>query len=357
MKAGEKAGAGTGVPAAGRPLGRALRIALLFGLFASGFFLLIGREPVSMFVAIVQSAAGSGYAIGESLLRATPILLCALASLVPARLGLISVGAEGQLYLGAIAGTGVMLAWSGPPALLLPAVLLGGMAGGALWALIPALLRNAAGVNETISTLMLNYIAALAVTWLVYGAWKNPQSQGWPASVEFPEAARLPGLADSRVHAGLLLALGLALLLHLLLDRTRWGLGLDVLRSNPRLEHVTGLRIPRLVLTTMLAGGALAGLAGIAEASVVQGRLQPDLAQGAGLSGFLVAWLAGNRVGTTVWMSLLVGGLLASADGLQMHARVPSSVTLVVQGLLFVAVLGAGSAGPRLRRGAGARHV
>ncbi len=321
----------------------AVRVLLLFGALASGFFLLIGHHPGAMFAEIARAAAGSGYAIGESLLRATPILLCALAALLPARLGLISVGAEGQLYLGAIAGTGVMLAWTGPQGLLLPAVLIGGMVGGALWALVPALLRNAAGVNETISTLMLNYVAALAVTWLVYGAWKNPQSQGWPATVDFPDAARLAILADSRVHVGLLLALGLAALLWFLLDRTRWGLGLDVLRSNPRLEQVTGLRIAPQVLLTMAIGGALAGLAGIAEASVVQGRLQSDLSQGAGLSGFLVAWLAGNRVGRTVWMSLLVGGLLASGDGLQMNAQLPSSVTLVVQGLLFVAVLGAGA--------------
>jgi ABC-type uncharacterized transport system permease subunit len=326
-------------------LARGLRGVLLFVVLAGAFFLIIGRHPAAMFVGIAQAAAGSGYALGESLLRATPILLCALATLVPARLGLISVGAEGQLYVGAIAGTGVMLGWAGPSELLLPAVLLGGMAGGALWSLLPALLRNGAAVNETISTLMLNYVAALAVTWLVYGAWKNPQSQGWPATVEFPQAARLPTFADSRVHAGLLIAFAAAALLYFLLNRTRWGLGLDVLCSNPRLEHVTGLSIPRQVLSTMAIGGALAGLAGIAEASVVQGRLQSDLSQGAGLSGFLVAWLAGHRVGRAVWISLLVGALLASGDGLQMSARVPSSVTLVVQGLLFVAVLGAAARG------------
>jgi simple sugar transport system permease protein len=172
---------------------------LLFAALATLFFLLIGRHPGTVFLEIARAAAGSGYALGESLLRATPILLCALATLLPARLGLISVGAEGQLYLGAIAGTGVMLGWTGPPQLLLTAVLLGGMAGGALWALLPALLRNAAGVNETISTLMLNYVAALAVTWLVYGAWKNPQSQGWPATIEFPDVAR----AFARLHGEL----------------------------------------------------------------------------------------------------------------------------------------------------------
>jgi simple sugar transport system permease protein len=322
-------------------LHRGLLAAGAFAVLSSGFFLLIGRGPLDMLQAIATAAAGSGYAVGESLLRATPILLCALATLVPARLGLVSVGAEGQLYFGALVGTGAMLFAPATP-LQLPLVLLGGLAGGAVWALLPALLRVAGDVNETISTLMLNYVAALLVTWLVYGPWKNPQSQGWPASVDFPEAARLPLLFDSRVHVGLLVALAAGVVLHLLLTRSRWGLVLDVLRSNPRLAPLAGLNLKRQVLLTMAVGGALAGLAGIAETSSVQGRLQSSFANGAGLSGFLVAWLAGNRVGPAMVLSLLVGGLLAAGDGLQMMTRVPSSAVLVVQGLMFVAMLGAG---------------
>jgi ABC-type uncharacterized transport system permease subunit len=312
-----------------------------FAVLASGFFLLIGRGPLDMLQAIFTAAAGSGYAIGESLLRATPILLCALATLVPARMGLVSVGAEGQLYFGALVGTGVMLL-APSTSLQLPLVLLGGLVGGAVWALLPALLRVLADVNETISTLMLNYVASLLVTWLVYGPWRNPQSQGWPASIDFPEAARLPLLSDSRVHAGLLVAVVVGVVLHLLFTRSRWGLVLDVLRSNPRLAPLAGLSVSRQVLLTMVIGGAAAGLAGIAETSSVQGRLQASFANGAGLSGFLVAWLAGNRVLPTMALALLVGGLLASSDGLQMMTSVPSSAVLVVQGLMFVALLGAG---------------
>ena len=323
------------------PLHRSAFAVGAFAVLAGGFFLLIGRGPLNMLLAIFTAAAGSGYALGESLLRATPILLCALATLVPARLGLVSVGAEGQLYFGALVGTGAMLLAPAAP-LQLPLVLLGGLLGGAVWALLPALLRVAADVNETISTLMLNYVAALLVTWLVYGPWKNPQSQGWPASIDFPDAARLPLLADSRVHAGLLVALVMAIVLHLLFTRSRWGLVLDVLRSNPRLASLAGLSVARQVLLTMAIGGALAGLAGIAETASVQGRLQASFANGAGLSGFLVAWLAGNRVWPTVALALLVGGLLAAGDGLQMMTSVPSSAVLVVQGLMFVALLGAG---------------
>lgn len=326
-------------------LARTGRSAALFVLLAAAFFLVIGRNPLAILGTILDSAVGSGYAVGESVVRATPILLCALATMLPARVGLISVGAEGQLYAGAIGGTGVMLLMPQAPAfVLLPAVVAGGLLGGAAWALLPGVLRVAANVNETISSLMLNYVAMLAVTWLVYGPWKNPRSQGWPATIEFPQEGRLPGLGDSRVHLGFALALALALLLHLLFTRTRWGLQQDVLRSNPRLQPVTGLSLGRQILLAMCIGGALAGLAGIGEASVVQGRLQSDLSNGAGLSGFLVAWLAGNRVPAAVLFSLLVGALLAAGDGLQMTAQVPSSATLVVQGLLFVAVLGSATA-------------
>jgi len=334
----------------GTQLQRAGLAIAAFAALAGGFFGLIGRGPLEMLQAIVMAAAGSRYAVGESLLRATPILLCALATLVPARLGLVSVGAEGQLYFGALVGTGALLL-APAPSLQLPVVLLGGLVGGAVWALLPALLRVVADVNETISTLMLNYVASLLVTWLVYGPWKSPQSQGWPASIEFPDSARLPLLGDSRVHAGLLVALVMGIVLHLLFTRSRWGLVLDVLRSNPRLAPLAGLSIARQVLLTMAIGGALAGLAGIAETASVQGRLQAAFANGAGLSGFLVAWLAGSRVLPAMALALLVGGLLAAGDGLQMMTSVPSSAVLVVQGLMFVALLGAGGWRSEVARG------
>ena len=325
-----------------RAAGSATAFALFIAL-ASLFFLAISTNPLAMLAEISRSAWGDGYALGETLLRATPILLCALATIVPARAGLISVGAEGQLYFGALAGTGLLLAAGVPSgAWMLPATLLAGALGGALWAAVPALLRVGANVNETISTLLLNYVAALLVTWLVYGPWKNPQSQGWPASVEFPGAARLPLLFESRVHAGLFLALVLALVLHLLLTRSRWGLELDLMRSNPRAALLAGFGQKRRIVIALLVSGLLAGLAGIAETSSVQGRLQAELSNGAGLSGFLVAWLARNSALRAVPYAFIVAGLLAAGDGLQMNANIPSSATLVVQGLLFVAVLLAG---------------
>jgi len=322
------------------PLGRPILAATAFVVLAAAFFVVIGRNPFAMIHLVLVAAVGDGYAIGESLVRATPILLCALATALPARVGLISVGAEGQFYAGAIAGTGTVLSMLPAPGwTALPLMLAVGALGGMAWSLVAGLLRTGLQVNETISTLLGNYVAALLVTWLVYGPWKNPSSQGWPATAEFPAAARLPTFFDSRVHAGLLIGVGLAVAFHLVLTRTRWGLVLAVLRSNPRAGHVAGLDFRRNALLAMALGGALAGLAGVAETASIQGRLQADIAGGAGFSGFLVAWLARNHCLRIIPLSLLVGALLASGDGLQMLAQVPSSVTLVIQSLLFVAVL------------------
>jgi simple sugar transport system permease protein len=322
---------------------RALPVGLsaaLFVLLSAAFFLLIGRNPYDMVALIVQSSLGDSYAVTESLVRTTPILLCALATAVPARLGLITVGAEGQLYFGALLGTGFVLSFlDASAATLTPGMLAFAALGGALWALIPALLKAGLELNETITTLLINYVAALLVTWAVYGPWKNPASQGWPATADFPDASRLPTYFASRVHLGLWLGIAAAVALHVVLTRTRWGLALDVLRSNPRAAIAAGLDFKRNVLLVMALGGALAGLAGIAETSTIQGRLQANFSSGAGFSGFLVAWLARNHCLRIIPLAFLVGALLAAGDGIQMLANVPSSVTLVAQGLLFVAVL------------------
>lgn len=306
----------------------------------SVFFLCIGRNPLEVLWIICVAAFGDGYAITETLVKAAPILLCALATAVPARLGLISVGAEGQLYFGALLGTGFVLqAFDAPGFILLPGMLLAGAAAGAAWALVCGVLKATLEVNETISTLLLNYVAALLVTWVVFGAWKDPASQGWPASREFPATAHLSTYFDSRIHAGLWIGLVCAVLLHIVLTRSRWGLELDVLRSNPRAGRGAGLRFERNVLVVMALGGALAGLAGIIETANIQGRLQSNLSGGAGFSGFLVAWLARNDCLRIAALSLLVGGLLASGDAMQMLAQLPSSVAQVVQALLFIGVL------------------
>lgn len=330
------------------------RVVLVFALFCGAsllFFALNGRDPWPLFYQMLMGAFGDGYSISETLVQAAPIMLTAMAVALPARLGLISVGGEGQMYFGAIVGTGVvLLGFNGAIWWLLPAMILGGMLGGAIWGMIPALMKTRLGVNETISTLLLNYVALLLVSYLVHGPWRNPASLGWPSTVSFPSAATLPTFFDTRVHLGLVIAIVGALLLHWLVTRSRWGLELQVLRSNPRVGATAGLRLQRHVLWVMALGGLFAGIAGIAEVSVIQGRLQSGIAGTFGLTGFLVAWLAGQNFLRIIPVSILMGGLLASADALQLFAQMPSASAIILQSVLFIFVLAIAARDAQLRQ-------
>lgn len=322
----------------------------LFVVLAVLFFLMIGQPPLATMADLVSFAFGDSYSLSESLVKATPILFCALAVILPAKLGLISVGGDGQLYLGALFGTGVVLALADQPlVILMPLMLLGAAIGGAVMALIAGALRAFFGVNETITTLLLNYVGLLLVNYVVYGPWKDPANLGWPATIAFPEAAVLPFLFDTRAHAGLIIALGLAVLLHLVFGRGRLGLQLAVLRGNERVGRMAGLSFARMTLITMAIGGAIAGIAGIAEASAIQGRLQPGLSLGYGLTGFLVAWLSGHNFLKAVPLALVIGGLLAAGDTLQLFAKVPAASVIILQGLLFTAMLAAPGLARRFR--------
>ncbi|WP_172962377.1 ABC transporter permease [Hydrocarboniclastica marina] len=334
----------------GGPAGAVLVMAATFVVAALAFFSLNGRESVSLFQEMVMGAFGDSYSFSETLVKTAPILLTALAVALPARLGLISVGGEGQLYLGALFGTGAVLAVLDQPGwLLMPFMLAGAMAGGALWGVIPGLLKTRLGVNETISTLLLNYVGVLLVSFVVHGPWKNPNSLGWPATIEFPDGAILPQFFDTRVHLGLVFGIVAAVVLHVLVTRSRWGLGLQVSRSNPRVAATAGISYERNVLIVMAVGGLLAGLAGIAEASVIQNRLQDGLASGYGMTGFLVAWLAGQHFLRLIPLSVLMGGLLASADSLQLYAQLPKASADILQALLFIIVLAVASLWPKHR--------
>lgn len=314
--------------------------AALFIALSTLLFVLLGKAPWPLFVAMVEGAVGSGFALSETLVKAAPIMLCALATALPARLGLVSVGAEGQLTVGAITGTAFVLAARDSLGVLtLPSMLICGALGGAAFAALAGVLRARLEAHETITTLLLNYATPHFVAFLVYGPWKDPASLGWPATVSFPDAARLPTYFDTRLHAGLLVGLVLVLLAHVVLSRTRLGFGLELLRASPLLAARAGLSFRSSVVVVMALSGAIAGIAGIAEASVIEGRLQLGVGTGAGYSGFLVAWLARGSLARLVVLSLVIAALIAGGDNLQLFADLPSAIVYLLQGLLFAAAL------------------
>lgn len=288
----------------------------------------------------------------QTLIRATPLILTGLAAALPARAGLINVGGEGQLMLGAVfaTGLGLVMADDLSPAIALPLLALAGAAGGAVWAGIAATLRIAAKANEVIVTLLLNYVAISVVNYVVHGPWRDPESFSFPYTRSFGAAGNVPLLPGSRVHAGILVALAAAVAIELLLGRTRFGFRARVVGGNPEAARRSGLPVGRILLVSLLAGGALAGLAGAIEVVAVEGRLRPGIGVGFGYIGFLGSWLVGHRPLAVAGAGLLLAAISVSGDSLQIEAGLPSTSVYIVMALVVMASFA-------LRRGRRAREV
>jgi general nucleoside transport system permease protein len=299
-----------------------------------------GRDPVSTLWSIGVGGFGSVGGIKETITRMTPLLLCALAAGIPAKAGLFNIGGEGQLYIGAISATAVViyLSWL-PHWLIIPAMILFAFLGGALWGFIPGILRGWLRVNEVLVSLMLNFVAIALVEHLVHGIWKDPSALGWPYSVAFPEWAVLPTLGNSNIHLGLLLGLVAIALVYLLLRRTTWGFSVRVIEANSQTARHVGIPVGVYVIALMALGGAMAALAGLGEVSVIQGRLKIGISPGYGYTGFLVAWLARKNMLAILPVAFLVGGFYSGADALQLLAGLPSSTVDIFMGLIFLAFL------------------
>jgi general nucleoside transport system permease protein len=307
----------------------------------SALLIVAGKNPLQAYADTLVYVFGNAYGFSELLVRMTPLLFTAIAVALPARIGLINVGGEGQLYMGAWLATAGELALADQPAVVvLPALIILGFIGGGLWALIPAVLRAARLVNETISTLLLNYVAPLIVSYFIFGPWRSPESSSYPQSPAFVDAARLPTLFHSRVHAGLILALACVILYGLAMTRTRFGLDMRAIGGNPEAARRLGIPVIRYILTVMFIGGGVAGLAGMAEVAAIQGRLVSELSPSYGFIGFLVSWLAGMSAGGIVAMSFLFAVLSSVGDILQITQGLPFAViNILMAGILFI-VLG-----------------
>lgn len=315
---------------------------LLISLICFGVVLLLfGKNPFQAYSDIFRNTLGSRYGFSEVLVKLIPLLLCALAVLLPARLGLVNVGGEGQIYLGAwLATWGALSLGDLPRALALPAVLILGFIGGGLWAAIPAFLRAKGWLNEVISTLLLNYVAIQFVNYFIYGAWRDPESANFPQTIQFADAYRLPQFSDTRVHLGLLLGLVAALLIFLLLRYTRWGYAMRAIGGNPEAALRHGFPITRYLILSMVIAGGLAGLAGVGEVMAIQGRLRPAFSPGYGYIGFLISWLAGHSPVGAIGMALLLAVIALGGDTLQITQNVPFSTVNILMALILFIVLG-----------------
>ncbi|HVO18933.1 MAG TPA: hypothetical protein VMU15_06740 [Anaeromyxobacter sp.] len=320
----------------------ALLLAGAVGLF-SLLLLTSGKSPLDTFAGLVGSTLGSAYGLGEVLVKLIPILFTALAAALPARLGLVNVGGEGQLHVGALfaAAAALALGAATPRWVALPAGILAGMAGGAAWALLPALLRSWDWLNETISTLLLNYVAIRLVDFFVFGWLRDPGSANVPQTRAFGPGFLWPAFTG-RVHLGLVLALLALLLAAGVLGLTRWGYVIRAIGGNPLASRRHGLPLARAIVAVLCVGGALAGLAGTGEIMAIQGRLRPHFSADYGYLGFLVSWLAGHRPLRILVAGFLVAVIATGGDSLQLDQGLPSATVNVLMALLLVVVLARG---------------
>jgi simple sugar transport system permease protein len=270
----------------------------------------------------------------------TPLLFAAMAVAIPARVGQVNVGGEGQIFIGGATASWVALTFTSAPIwLLLPASAIAGMIGGGLWAGIAGWLKARGWLSEVFSTVLMNYIAILAVSALVFGPWRDPTSSNYPQSRELVPAARLPHVGSSRVDIMIFVAVACVVGFDWFLRRTRWGLEIRAIGGNPFAAARNGVPVNAYIVAAMFAGGALAGLAGMQQVSALQLRLNLGISAGFGYIGFLISWLAGHNPRLIIPMTFLLAVLASGGDILQISQGLPSAIVNVLAATLMMIVL------------------
>ncbi len=303
-----------------------------------------GAAPISAYTSM-WSSLSSNRSMESVLVKATPIVLAALAVAVPARAGLVNVGGEGQLLMGGIFAVGMSRAigdaFPGHSALI--ALCLAGAVGGALWAALAVLLRLVVGISEAVTTLLLNYVALNVMFFLIYDPWKDAHGSGQPATPALPAGQTFPMLGSSTVHAGLVLAVAATAIVWWALRSTRWGFQLRVVGGNAEAARRAGLPVGIILLTAMLVGGALAGLGGVAQLAGTEFKLRPGFLATYGYIGFLASWLARHHPLKVAFAGVVLAAISIAGDSLQIDSALPAATVNVLMALVLLAVFGWGA--------------
>ena len=320
--------------------------AVIIAFILSGIvFKLIGGEPIRVFGFFVRATFGSVPVFTDTLVKATPLMFVGLACTVAFKMKLWNIGAEGQFYIGAWLATAVVMVpfvpETTPKFIVLSLMLICGMIGGAVWGFVPGYLKAKFGVNEIITTLMLNYVA---ISWNNYWIFDRWSDGGFQMTPTFAKTAWLPRLADYAkevrafsgitLHLGVLAAIICTVIIWWILERSRWGYEIKLIGDNPEAARYAGISITRNVVFVMMLSGALAGLAGTVEITGVVHRLQQQISPGYGFTGIIVAWLAKLNPIAVILVSILFGALIVAAREVQ-----PSGLSQMLQGFILFMVI------------------
>ena len=312
---------------------------------SSVIFAAHGLSPLEVYGTMIGSLL-TGTGLAWVVVKLIPLLLCALGLIIAFRAKIWNIGAEGQLLMGAVASAGLALfvLRDAPGAVLIPAMFIVGFLAGAGWAFLPGLLRAKLGMNEVITTLMMNYIAANIIVYLTYGPWKGEKAWGRLLTDAIPDQAVLPTIPGTYIHyPTLALALGLAGLVYVLMERTWLGYELKVFGDNPDLARAVGMRPARLIVLSMMLSGGLAGLAGVGELATIHKRLSGErpwaISGGYGYMAIIVAWLARLNPLAAIATSCFMGALAWAGSSLQIMLGVPYASVNIFNGLLLACLI------------------
>ena len=328
------------------PMGALLASLLLFGVFVT----LAGANPVKVYYEMFRGAFGTWFSFQNTLQRSAPLMLTALCTALPARIGMVIIGGEGAMVMGGLSAAAIAPALRGaPPPVVIAAMLIAAVVAGGIWIDLAGGLRVYRGVNETISSLLLTYIGIAILNHLVEGVLRDPASLNKPSTAHIGAENMLGNLPGIDVHWGLAFGVVACLICYVLMQRTTFGFAASMIGGNVRAALLAGLPVKRLTLVTCFIAGGSAGLAGMIEVAAVHGKANASLISGYGYTGILVAFIARHNPLAVIPVAVLLGGIGASGGLLQRTLGLPDAAVNVFQGILFIVILGSETAYGRLR--------
>ena len=325
----------------GRMKAASIRIgAIILALVASSLFiLLLSLNPADVYLKMIQGAFGTAYRIKETIVKAIPLVITSLGIAIAFKMQFWNIGGEGQIAIGAFAASYFALYMNDMPMpLMLTVMILAGMLAGGLWALIPAFFKAQWGTNETIVTLMMNYIALKWVMFLQYGPWRDPKSLGFPKIANFPQNAVLPKLLG--VHVGWVIALILVVVVYIFINHTKKGYEIAVIGESINTARYAGINIKKTILIAIMLSGGLCGLVGMIQASAVNYTLSVEITGGVGYTAIITAWLAALSAPLILIVSILFAALLEGGSYIQTVFGIPQAAAEILQGIILFFVLG-----------------
>jgi len=308
-------------------------------LFAAIFIGMTGNNPVKVYLSMLDGAFGNGFRFKETIINSIPLIITSLGIIISFKMKFWNIGGEGQFVMGAVLGSYFALYHNTlPKPLLLIIMLIAGFVAGGLWGIIPAYFRTKFKTNETIFTLLMNYIAIKFLTFLQYGPWKDPKSFGFPKISGFVDNAVLPKIFG--IHIGFIIAIILCIVVYIYINHTKQGYEISVIGESENTAVYAGMKVDKIVMRTVFISAGICGLAGIIQASAVNKTLAVTLANGTGFTAIIIAWLSNLNAGVTFIVAILFSALVQGGSYIQMTFDIPQAAANVLQGTILFFVLG-----------------